>query len=211
MLFIWWGPERGRANGRSRGPERRADAAGAAGTGLHHPVVQDTRGRGHDARLQAAAALLRARLGRILCRGDPSFDIERGLTLPGWVWSLLFYFFVPVLLGIAVGRGTQRGTEYRFARKLGMRFSHRIPTAWDYRFSDISTDTYVLTTLKDGTTVAGRMKEGSFAASAKDGRDLYIAELWDISEIGDWTPADPVRGMLLCGEDIRYVEFFGGE
>jgi hypothetical protein len=141
----------------------------------------------------------------------PLFDIERGVTLPGWAWSLLFYFFVPVLLGIAVGRGTQRGTEYKIAGKLGMRFSHRIPTAWDYRFSDISTDTYVLATLKDGTTVAGRMKEGSFAASAKDGRDLYVAELWDITEAGDWTPADPARGMLLCGDDIRYVEFFGGE
>lgn len=137
------------------------------------------------------------------------FDVAWGVALPDGVWKLLFYFGAPVLLGVAVGLGTQRGAEYWMAERLGMRFSHRIPTAWDYRFREFSTETFLLVTLKDGTLIAGRMKEGSFASSAKDGRDIYIAELWQIAADGQWSIAEPARGMLLCGDDIRYVEFFG--
>ena len=58
--------------------------------------------------------------------------------------------------------------------------------------------------------LAGRWAETSFASSAKDGRDIYIAEVWDNPDNGAWVPLDPPRGMLLCGGDIRYVETFGG-
>jgi hypothetical protein len=73
--------------------------------------------------------------------------------------------------------------------------------------------TFVLATLKDGTTIGGRMALGSYAASAKDGRDLYIAEIWALpdKEGEDWTPVTPRRGALIKGEEIRFIEFSGGE
>lgn len=142
----------------------------------------------------------------------PLFHASWGIALPGSVWSLLFYFLVPLAIAIVVGRITQRGLEYVWTEKLGMRFSQRIPTAWDYRFGSIDEGTFVLATLKDGTTIAGRMAMGSYAASAKDGRDLYIAELWKAPDKGssDWTKLEPERGALICGDDIRYIEVFGG-
>jgi hypothetical protein len=55
--------------------------------------------------------------------------------------------------------------------------------------------------------MAGR----SFAASAKDGRDLYIGQVWEVPEgEGNWKQVKPDRGVLICGDDIRYIEFFGG-
>jgi hypothetical protein len=141
----------------------------------------------------------------------PLFNVAGGVPLQSWLWSLLFYFLVPATIGIAVGLMTQRDWEYVWAEKIGMHFAHRIPTAWDFRFGRLPEGTYLLVTLKDGTTVAGRMGRGSFSASAKDGRDVYISELWDAPDDGgEWTKLEPERGMLICGDDIRHVEFFGG-
>lgn len=139
----------------------------------------------------------------------PLFRIEGGVALPRWLWSILFYFLVPGLLGVAVGWITQKDLEYSWAEKLGMRFSHRIPTAWDFRFSRLSEGTYLLVTLKDATTVAGRWTAASFASAAKDGRDIYLGEVWDIPDSGAWVPLAPPRGILLFGDDVRYIEIFG--
>lgn len=139
----------------------------------------------------------------------PLFHVSGAVILPTWLWSLLFYALVPMLIGLVVGWITEHDWEYSWAEKLGMHFSHRIPTAWDFRFSRLPENSFILVTLKDGRSVAGRMAEGSFAASAKDGRDLYIRELWEAREDGEWVRLEPARGLLICGEDIRYIEFFG--
>jgi hypothetical protein len=141
----------------------------------------------------------------------PLFNIEGAVELPTWLWSLLFYFIVPVTIGIVGGWITEHDWEYSWAEKVGMHFSHRIPTAWDFRFSRLAGGTFLLVTLKDGTTIAGCMAGRSFAASAKDGRDLYIGQVWEVPEgEGDWKQVKPDRGVLICGDDIRYIEFFGG-
>lgn len=140
----------------------------------------------------------------------PLFHVGWGIQLPSWVWSLLLYVVVPTLGGIVIGWITERDLEYVWAEKLGMHFSHRIPTAWDFRFSRIPEGAFILVTLKDATTIAGRMAAGSFSASAKDGRDIYIKEVWEVPDSGEWRRLEPERGLLICGEEIRYVEFFGG-
>jgi hypothetical protein len=140
----------------------------------------------------------------------PIFNVQTGVALSSWIWSLLFYFLVPVALGLVVGWITQFDLEYWAAEKLRMHFAHRIPTAWDFRFSRLPPGSFLLVTLKDGATVAGRMQDGSFAASAKDGRDLYLAEIWTVPDTGVWKKLEPARGLLICGDDIRHIEFFGG-
>ena len=142
----------------------------------------------------------------------PLFRLPWGLPLPSWIWSILFYFALPLAIAYGVGLITKRGLEYDLTERLGMRFLNRIPTAWDYRFGEYNERTFVLATLKDGTTIGGRLVPGSYAASAKDGRDLYIAELWELPEEegGVWRPMESPRGALICGDEIRYVEFSGG-
>lgn len=140
----------------------------------------------------------------------PLFDVAVGVRLPPVIWSILFYFAVPVLLGVAVGWVTQRDLEYAWAEQFGMHFAHRVPTAWDFRFGRLAEGAYILITLKDGSTVAGRWARGSFASSAKDGKDIYVAEVWEVPATGGWVQLTPPRGLLLSGDDIRYVESFGG-
>lgn len=142
----------------------------------------------------------------------PLFHVPSGVRLSLWLWSLLFYFALPCALAYAVGLITRNGLEYRLSERLGIRFLSRVPTAWDYRFGAVDDTTFVLATLKDGTTLGGRLAPGSYAAAAKDGRDLYIAELWRLpgDDTGDWEPVTPAHGALICGDEIRYLEFSGG-
>jgi hypothetical protein len=143
----------------------------------------------------------------------PLFHVSRGWALPAWVWSILFHFAVPMTLAYGVALITKTGLEYTITEWLRIRFLNRIPTAWDYRFGQVDEATFVLATLKDGTGIAGRLAFGSYAASAKDGRDLYIAEIWELpDEKGeDWIPVAPRRGALICGDEIRFIEFSGGQ
>ncbi|HEX2764052.1 MAG TPA: DUF6338 family protein [Allosphingosinicella sp.] len=91
----------------------------------------------------------------------PLFHVTWGWPLPGWLWAILFYFALPSALAYVVGLITRYGLEYEVTAWLRIPFLNRIPTAWDYRFRRVDESTFLLATLKDGTTIAGRMAEGS--------------------------------------------------
>lgn len=137
---------------------------------------------------------------------SPFFFIHWGWTLPVWLWSLLHYATIPLALGWAVAAMSQRGWEYSVADRLGLKFAHDVPTAWDFTFHNLQQDVYVLVTLKDGSQIAGRWTKGSFASSSREERDLLLGEIWDVSKTGKWTPIEPLRSVLLCGADIHYIE-----
>ena len=141
----------------------------------------------------------------------PLFEMEGGLDLPLWLWGVLFYLGMPVLIGVILGLIAYYELDYRLAAKLKLHLSHRLPTSWDYRFSRIKRGTFVLVTTKDGAMVPGRLTRGSCVAASRDGGDLYVGEAWTIpAGGGPWRKARPPRGVLIRGEDIRFVEIFGG-
>lgn len=137
---------------------------------------------------------------------SPFFFIDSGCTIPAWLWSLLHYAAIPLALGWAVAAMSQRGWEYSVADRLGLKFAHDVPTAWDFTFHNLQPDVYLLVTLKDGSQIAGRWTKGSFASSSREERDLLLGELWDVSDAGTWTAISPSRSALLCGADIHYIE-----
>lgn len=125
-----------------------------------------------------------------------------------WQLNALEYFIVPTIIGIIFGIATLKDTSDRFWRLFGVSPFHHAQTAWDYVFSRLKKAPFVLVTLSDGSKVGGFYGEGSFAASSSTERDLLIIEIWTISEDKPWTRQIPVRSILLCGRDIRSVEFF---
>jgi hypothetical protein len=141
---------------------------------------------------------------------SPLFYVQAGLVLPKWLWAILHYALLPSILGWAIAFASQAGWEYRLAKRLSLQFSHRIPTAWDFTFSQIVEDTYVLATLKDGSRIGGIYGPASFASSSKDERDILIGDVWTVDDEHDWHRADPPRSALLCGGDIHYIEIFQG-
>ena len=139
---------------------------------------------------------------------SPLFHLDRGPTLPGWLWSLLHYVAVPVLLGLMSAYAYQHRLAYRAAAKVRLHLAHHLPAAWDYAFQQRG-DSFLLVTLKDGTQVAGRWGGESFASSSKEERDLLLAEVWEAGEGGEaWKASFPQRSILITGSEIRFIEFF---
>jgi uncharacterized protein DUF6338 len=65
-----------------------------------------------------------------------------------------------------------------------------------------------MVTLTDGT-VSGVFGDMSFASSDPTERDLYIEEIWDVSESGEWTRRPERVGILIPSKEIKSVQFWG--
>jgi Family of unknown function (DUF6338) len=141
----------------------------------------------------------------------PLFNVPAGVKLDGWLIDLLEYFGAPILIGVAWAYATDYGIGYRIASACGLHLAHHIPTAWDYAFNRITTDSFLLVTLADGSQVAGRMAEPNFASSDGAERDLLIGEVWTFDKDEQWSLLRPKRSILLKASDIRYIEFFSGD
>ncbi len=62
--------------------------------------------------------------------------------------------------------------------------------------------------MKDGSTVAGLFRSHSFASSDPGERDLYIEQLWDIDDQGEWTVVAGEKSILIAANEICFVELW---
>ena len=96
--------------------------------------------------------------------------------------------------------------------KLRINLRHRTPTAWDHFFS-LRSRAMVRATMKDGRVVGGFYGPKSFAAYAKDGRDLYLEQRWAMDEDLDWfqEPAKATQGVWLPTDEVVSIELYTEE
>lgn len=120
-------------------------------------------------------------------------------------WFLII-FVSPIGLGLASARVTQRGTQTKILRRLGLRPINPIPTAWDYIFAT-SEPLWVLVTLQDGSTLAGYWGPNSFASDDPKERDIYVEDIYRVPDSGTWQRVENNAGAWIRGSEIRYVEF----
>jgi hypothetical protein len=119
-------------------------------------------------------------------------------------------FLGPVLLGFLLGLNSQRRFTRNLLQKLGIALIHEIPTAWDYVFSSMARTgrgVWILVTLVDGSTVAGWFGGKSFASDVAGERDLFIETVYNTLDDGTWQPMGKSEGILIKGNEIRYIEF----
>jgi hypothetical protein len=140
---------------------------------------------------------------------QPAMSIREPWVYGAFVWVLLI-LIGPALFGFVLGIAAQREWFTRFANRLGFTIVHIIPTAWDWRFSTISSrdGLFVLVTLTSGERVAGLFRGGSFASSDANERDLYIEEEYEISDRGTWESRPEKVGIFIPAREIRYIEFW---
>ncbi len=124
----------------------------------------------------------------------------------GWFVVL---FLGPVIVGLLWANASQREWIRNALRRLGLQPIHTIPTAWDWKFSNIKDPEFLLITLKNGEQFGGLFGYESFASSLADRRDIFIEQLYDISEDEDWIQAQPGKGVLIDYSEIAYIEFMG--
>lgn len=133
------------------------------------------------------------------------------LSVPGrlepWAISSFQYVVVPVIVGLLAGLVISNDWVGSALRRIRLAPIHHIPTSWDYAFSRAKGETYLLVTLTDGTQVGGFYGQQSFASSSDNERDLLIEDVWVVNQKGPWTRPNPPKSILLCGRDIRFIEF----
>ena len=82
------------------------------------------------------------------------------------------------------------------------------PTAkpWDYVFLQRN-PYWVKIHLKDGTIIAGRYAEKSFASSAPAEEQIYLEETWVINDKGGFErPKNNTAGVIVLSSEISHIE-----
>lgn len=126
------------------------------------------------------------------------------------VW-FSYIIILPVLIGFILGLEAQNQCIYgllnkiRWRKKYLFNLIHPIDTAWDWKFKK-ETDEWIIITLKDGTYFGGKYSEGSFVSSDPSERDLYLVNIYDIDDDGNWTPKDRTSVLVPAGE-IKKIDF----
>ena len=89
--------------------------------------------------------------------------------------------------------------------------THPIPTSWDYKFSRINEKKWVVIVLEDDSEIAGLWWANSFASSLADERDVYLEEVYSVSEDGTWSKVQRTDGMYIKGDKIKLIQFWHDE
>jgi hypothetical protein len=126
------------------------------------------------------------------------------------VWRAALVLLIPSFL-IATATRLWAGSKAQSCtlQKLRINERHQEPTAWDFFFRQ-QRNSYVRVTLSDGGRVLGFYGQRSFAAYAKDGRDLYLERIYVLDDAHDWfgPEVDGNRGVWVRTEDVVSVEFY---
>jgi len=82
------------------------------------------------------------------------------------------------------------------------------PTAkpWDYVFAQRK-PYWVKVTLKNGTIIAGRYADKSFASSAPAPEQIYLEEIWLLNDKGGFERAkNNTAGVIILSSEISHIE-----
>lgn len=117
-------------------------------------------------------------------------------------------FFSPIMLGILIGIGNQKDWEKKILNKFNINSMHRIPTSWDYKFSNIQDYSWIIVTTKDDKKIMGLYSSDSFASSEVGERDLYLEKQYIRNKYDtDWVELPNSKGILIKADQIKFLEF----
>jgi len=131
---------------------------------------------------------------------------EKSTLFTGIAW-LIMILVSPVCLGFTTGLLSQKGLFRRVFARMGLSSIHGIPTAWDYKFSKTRKAVWIQVTLKDDKKIRGLYGRQSFASSVAEERDLYLQQVIRVSKDGKWELLERSEGVLITGNEIKYIEF----
>jgi hypothetical protein len=125
------------------------------------------------------------------------------------VWRAALVVLVPsVVIAEATRWWSKSRSRTTLLKLANVNERHSEPTAWDY-FMRQGRGAYVRVTFADGSRVLGYYGARSFAAYAKDGRDLYLERTFVPDEQGWFGPeADGNCGVWVRAAEAISVEFY---
>jgi hypothetical protein len=134
----------------------------------------------------------------------PIIAVEQSdvLSQNPWLYFVFYVFFLfgfPVLLVFL--------WRFLLTREFLQRVvPHPAGKPWDYVFAQRK-PYWVKVTLKNGTVIAGKYAENSFASSAPADEQIYLEETWLVNERGGFErKKNSTAGVIILADDIPYVE-----
>ena len=139
----------------------------------------------------------------------PLIDIVVAIDKPLYGKVLAWFSLVfagPAVLGLILGINIQKNLFRRVLQKCGLNPIHVIPTAWDWKFGNM-TEQWVLVTLRDGTRFAGFCGSESFMSSDPTERDIYIQQVYDVDDDDNWSLSGE-KALLITADEVQTIEFW---
>jgi hypothetical protein len=121
-------------------------------------------------------------------------------------------YWLPVLLigavvfGVLIGLNASLGVTRWLLSHCGLQLPHVLESAWDFKFRNFP-ESLVTLTLRDGSRIYGWCGRGSFIGSDPKDRDIYLVQVYDVDEAGNWTIKTPGKGIYIAGGEVRIIEF----
>ncbi|HVC61118.1 MAG TPA: DUF6338 family protein [Acetobacteraceae bacterium] len=121
-------------------------------------------------------------------------------------------YWLPLLLigaivfGILIGLNASLGVTRWLLRRCGLHLPHVLDSAWDWKFLNFP-ESLVTLTLKDGSRIYGWCGKGSFIGSNPKDRDMYLVQVYDVDEDGNWAMKTPGKGVYIAAGEVRVIEF----
>lgn len=117
---------------------------------------------------------------------------------------VLIVFVSPALLAIGYYKLLD-------SRLLQGRVLHPLPTGWDWFFGK-GPSCFILFHLKSGLKVGGFYGGKSYASSHPQIQQVYIEEVWELSEELEFVEKVPdTAGAIINGEDCETIELYAYE
>ena len=133
------------------------------------------------------------------------YNPELGISnLSSWRW-IVWLFAAPTGIGLALA--LSGSFLHNLLVRIGLSPVHPIPTAWDWKFSNINKQ-WVLVTLTDGSQVAGHLGSGSFVSSDPTERDIYIEKVYSIDPDTETWQETGDSGILIAPGQVQTIEFW---
>lgn len=112
----------------------------------------------------------------------------------------VFVFFIAPIIWVLIWKYLR--TRDFFQRNA----PHPTAKPWDYVFSQRN-PYWVKVTLKDGTVIAGRYADKSFASSAPSPEQIFLEETWILNKNGGFERAkNNTAGVLVLSNEISHIE-----
>ena len=133
----------------------------------------------------------------------PAYWIVKNSQFCFWVY--LFWILVLFISPIAWPIIVRKTLHSKFLKG---KILHPIAKPWDYFFGE-GEPCYILIHLKNGKLIAGLYSSDSFASSFPYPEELYLEEVWNITENGEFLDKiENTKGFWITRDSYDYMEFF---
>lgn len=117
-----------------------------------------------------------------------------------YAFFYLFVLFIAPVVWVVIWRYLR---TIRIFQKIA---PHPTQKPWDFVFSQ-KKPYWVKVILKDGTKIAGKYADNSFASSAPAEEQIYLEETWILNEnLGFERPKKRTAGVIVMANDISHLE-----